>query len=58
MNGPNRYIGSEYPLLFMDPEKEDAKGEGNKFRNDIYQYIWDFNLKKHSNMCRANIGSK
>ena len=46
MNGPNRYIGSEYPLLFMDPEKEDAKGEGNKFRNDIYQYIWDFNLKK------------
>lgn len=34
MNGPNRYIGSEYPLLFMDPEKEDAKGEGNKFRND------------------------
>ena len=40
-----RVEGSHYPLLFLDPEKEDQKGPGNEFRKEIYYYIWDTNLK-------------
>jgi len=41
-----RIEGSHYPLLFMDPEKEDMKGSGNAFRTEIYRYIWDDQLKR------------
>ena len=41
----SRVEGSHYPLLFLDPEKEDMKGANNDFRKEIYYYIWDANLK-------------
>lgn len=41
----SRVDGSHYPLLFLDPEKEDMKGENNDFRKEIYYYIWDANIK-------------
>lgn len=41
----SRVEGSHYPLLFLDPEKEDMKGANNDFRKEIYYYIWDANIK-------------
>lgn len=41
----SRVDGSHYPLLFLDPEKEDMKGANNDFRKEIYYYIWDANIK-------------
>ena len=41
----SRVEGSHYPLLFLDPEKEDMKGADNDFRKEVYYYIWDANLK-------------
>jgi hypothetical protein len=41
-----RVPGSHYPLLFIDPEKDDREnGADGEFRKDIYYYIWEANLK-------------
>ena len=41
-----RVPGSHYPLLFIDPEKDDREnGAEGEFRKGIYYYIWEANLK-------------
>ncbi len=52
-----RVEGSHYPLLFLDPEKEDQKGPGNEFRKrNLLLHLGYQPKSKHLKICHATIG--